>query len=93
MGAKNDYVITVGFVWRPDNKLIYCFYVGELVSSVHFELNCNIWGFEACLRSVTGNRNRLTVQQGANSFAVFMVEIQLVVQFEKLTVATYFTSK
>ena len=31
-------------------KLIYCFCIGDFVSSVHFELNCNIWGFEACLR-------------------------------------------
>jgi len=57
--------------------LIYCLYISEFVSSVHFELNCNVWGFEACLRLINGNRNRLTVQQGANSFAVHTVESYL----------------
>ena len=31
-------------------KLIYCFYIDEFVSSVHFQLNCNIRGFEDYLR-------------------------------------------
>ena len=57
--------------------LIYCFCIGEFVSSVHFQLYCDIWVFEASLQYVTGNITRCTVQQSANSFTVHTVESYL----------------
>jgi len=43
-------ILWLGLFEDQITKLIYSFYIGELVSSVHFELNCKIWGFAASLR-------------------------------------------
>ena len=42
-------LLWLGLIGDQIKELIYCFYVGKFVSSVHFDLNCNIWQFEASL--------------------------------------------
>jgi len=36
-------LLQLGLFLEQISKLIYRLYVDKLVSSVHFELNCNMW--------------------------------------------------
>jgi len=42
-------LLPLGLFGDKITKLIYSFYIDELMSSVHFVLNCNIWEFIASL--------------------------------------------